>query len=1075
MYLTDAQLSRVRTRPHRTRLWLGIYQPTVIFQGRINSASIVKGERDITLDGTSGDFNLIQGGETCYISTIVGGKELGRVRVKSATATVLTLAENAITWIDDWYVTVVRYFEPWGVYPRVTLDSDNDPTFFKDYDIAYTDQNTVLDPIICLGPNHAGFLEPDGIATGIHQIWYTSSGTFDPTEDSAHITGSTFDWHFEGGDPTGSADVDPGYVSYTGCGQYVTSLSVTTAGGAVFTGRRHVQILTRPDQVGSCKPFSRWGLRSLEGNRDAGGYNARIWVRDVVDTDVIVDGALIVVFSEDWEGGTNEGITGSYVKTGANAENRDQILFTGYILEDSIRLDPITSQVDFKVGSITQRMSELSTFSIALDAEDNGEPWTVFPSLTTDRTAIHYMRWHSTVLAVADFSQTGETKRLFGTTLGRGNLFETIDGQYFSDLMASIVSDRQGKIWAEVNENYQPTGSTRQNNDHMQSVIRLSRQDWRNQIGIERDPHADLSYVELGGVAYSGLVTGTFDPYLSGAPGEAPDYFGKAERVSGLAIFGQDQLNELSGNVWASRNALYPKVQIPLAGDYRFLDIAPQHRVELTLAEGDTFRHVEWINKPFIPQAVVYRWDAKNQALMMDLAVAEETDGSPGDTVLIPVNPPYDRLILPDWDIDFPPIIPPDPIEPPVEPPPGTGDLIYLCTNNRLTRSRNFVLGRATGSSWTDITPTWGGSNVTGIFRNFYLDPADPINAGYLHTDLDAEGFPIEPAGPHLYRVTNLNGPTGTQSYTEILDPATFGAIVGANPGDGNRPVAKSFAISPVSSNVIFGLGRVPGEQSQVVFKTADGGASWEDVTNAALNPTTGPSHGPVFASPFSVVNFWTVGGLLSRRFYGTLLQGATWTELESSGGSLHDMFHMPVNGNPIGFIWYWTVNTPEEMYITDDNFATSLAINPIYDGEEWWAGNSTQSNDQEGRPRIATWAQNRLRIAAICHGQTSSSRFVLFHATDGLQARVNSWLPRYEFAGPGGTELAGPLLWHDTNQNLMALIFVGNDDQLWLSVDEGVTWIGDGLNRWEEDIGTISAPDNLGFVVAGLRWPSVG
>ncbi|NGX44861.1 MAG: hypothetical protein K940chlam2_00001, partial [Chlamydiae bacterium] len=382
MYLTDAQLSRVRTRPHRTRLWLGIYQPRVIFQGRIAQAFIPKGARAINLDGISGDFNIIQGGETCFISTIAGGNELGRIRVRSATATGLVLAENSITWRNDWYLTVVRYFEPWGVYPRVTLDDDNDPTFYKDYDIAYTDQNTNLDPVICLGPNHAGFLEPDGIATGIASVWYTSSGTFDPTEGGGI---ASYSWHMEGGNPTGSTDAHPGYVSYTGCGQFVTSLSVTTDGGAVFTGYRHIQILTRPDQPGSCKPFFRWGLRSLEGNRGQGGYNARIWVRDVVDTDVIVDGALVVVFSEDWEGGTNTGITGSYVKIGANAENRDQILFTGYILEDSIRLDPVTSQVDFKVGSITQRMAELGTFNIALDAEDNGEPWTEFPSLTTDR------------------------------------------------------------------------------------------------------------------------------------------------------------------------------------------------------------------------------------------------------------------------------------------------------------------------------------------------------------------------------------------------------------------------------------------------------------------------------------------------------------------------------------------------------------------------------------------------------------------------------------------------------------------------------------------------------------------
>jgi len=1072
MFLTAAQLSRLRTRPHRTRLWLGIYQPTVIFQGRINQLGVAKGDRVITLDETSGDFALIQGDETCFISTVSGGNELGRIRVRSATATTLTLAENAISWVNDWYLTVVRYFEPWGVYPRVTLDGNNDPTFFKDFDISYTNQNTVLDPVICLGPNHAGFLEPDGIATGVHQVWYTSSGTFDPTEGAANITGSIFDWHFEGGDPTGSADIDPGYVSYTGCGQFVTSLSVTTAGGATYTGRRHIQILTRPDQPGSCKPFFRWGLRSLEGNRDAGGYNARIWVRDVVDTDVIVDGAMVVVFSEDWEGGTNVGITGSYVKVGANAENRDQILFTGYILEDSIRLDPITSQVDFKAGSITQRMSELTTFSIALDAEDNGEPWTVFPSLTTDRAVIHYLRWHSTVLSVADFSQTGDTKRLFGTTMGRGNLYEAINGEYFSDLLGGVVSDRQGKIWAEIDANVVPTGSTRQNDDHMQAVIQLTRQDWRSQIRIERDPHADLSYVEVGGVAYSGPTTGTFDAFLSGAPGEAPDYFGKAERLSGLALTGQDQANELSGNLWASRTALFPKVQIPIAGDYRFIDIAPQHRVEITIAEGETFRHVEFTNKPFIPQAINYRWDARNQALMMDLAVKEETDGPPGDTVEIPVNPPYDRLILPDWDIDFPPIIPPDPIEPPIFPPPGTGDLVYLLTTSRLSRCRDFASGRATGSTWENITPRWetsgpGGpgtpGGVTGTMRSFRLDPQDPLNTGYLLTQQTAN-----PRGPNLYRINNLDGITGTQSYTQILSPEQADDIIPAT----SETDTNDFGVSAINSNVIFYQGKETNLGAPIMLlRTNDGGLNWVNVEGDIDQQQT--NVGFIRPSEKAIQVVFTLANL-GRNLYQSNVQGTVWTLIRSNAGNPIHNVHVPFNENPADRIVYAVLSDSNQMILTKDLFATETIIGPVsFDGLLWRPPNIGGSNQPE-YIFFTTWYLDRLKVAGLFRSITGG-RNRIFYSTDGLDGGVNSWTPRFEFPNAGGGNIANVFEWHKTNRNIMAVTVDGDSDNLWLSTDEGFSFI-DGIAKWEagEGLGTTGSPDFLGWVVRSFRFVSL-
>src|SRR3972149_5851791 len=158
MTLPPANLPRLRTRPHRTRLWLSVFRPQVVFATQINQAGIAKGARDITVTGISGSSLSALSGMTVYIGTTQGGKELGRIRLRSATASQLVLAENSITWVNGWFRPVVRYFEPWGVFPRIILDGNNNPVFYKDWDIAYTDQNHKMDPVICMGPNHAGFL-----------------------------------------------------------------------------------------------------------------------------------------------------------------------------------------------------------------------------------------------------------------------------------------------------------------------------------------------------------------------------------------------------------------------------------------------------------------------------------------------------------------------------------------------------------------------------------------------------------------------------------------------------------------------------------------------------------------------------------------------------------------------------------------------------------------------------------------------------------------------------------------------------------------------------------------------------
>ncbi|KKL84457.1 hypothetical protein LCGC14_1964520, partial [marine sediment metagenome] len=219
------ELTRLRTRPQRTRLHLSVYEPGTVLAAQINMPTISRGERAITINIIGGYHPAVKRGQTCYIGTTPGGRDVGRIRAISASSLILTIAENDKTLRDGLYLTIVNYFEPWAVFPRIVLDDNNIATYYKDYDILYTDQNEQMDPVICMGPNHALFLEQKPPGSPEASIYYSSSGTYDPSDGSLP-TG--YSWTFEGATITGSSIPDPGYRLYTGSGHFLTSLEVTT-------------------------------------------------------------------------------------------------------------------------------------------------------------------------------------------------------------------------------------------------------------------------------------------------------------------------------------------------------------------------------------------------------------------------------------------------------------------------------------------------------------------------------------------------------------------------------------------------------------------------------------------------------------------------------------------------------------------------------------------------------------------------------------------------------------------------------------------------------------------------------
>lgn len=608
MYLTEAQLETLRTQPQSTELKLSIFEPQIIFQAQINSTGTFRGMREIPYDNVSlGSYTAIEPNFTLWIGSTAGAKDYGTMRVRSADASQLVVSENSnIDWQNDLYLTVFRYVELWPVYPRIIQDPSNpeDTIWYKDYDIPYTNQNSILGTFINMGPHRAAYRDP---ASGLAQLYYSSTGTY------SFITGSSYNWFFEGATVTGSTAAEPGWITYNQPGFFTTRLIISGSSGSVDTAYRYISI---------DPPEYRWQLVSLGGSRSEGGYTASIKVFSIIP---LQEHAVVVLHRKSFYGNTQ-------VNLGGNFPNTGDIFYVGYIDRDSISYDYEHSEVSFDALSLTGLMREASGFSVSVESKANPRFWYQLLDMDGRRAIYHYLRWHTTALQIGDFQWVGDDYKIQFFDSDRESMFDAINNYMRDTLIGQAVSDRQGKTWLEVEARaYQnPTGS-------FPPIMEITKRDWMNSPEITERLSPDVSFMEYGGVAYSGVVTGTFAALIGSAPGTTPDFHGTVENHQGLAILGQAQLNNMVGNIFANANSPFPEVGMDMAISAVNLDIAPQETLRLRIAQGDTIRNVA-INSLYLPDSMSWKYSPESFSLLPQIDFQQLVNGIIGETVVIPID-----------------------------------------------------------------------------------------------------------------------------------------------------------------------------------------------------------------------------------------------------------------------------------------------------------------------------------------------------------------------------------------------------------------------------------------------------
>jgi PKD domain len=762
MQLTPSQLETARQRPQETNENLFIYQPSPVLKCRINNAAIAKGARTIAYNSvTLGSYTKVEAGMTVLIGSSDGASDVGRIRLKSITPAQIVVSENSdIKWQNGLYITVLKYWEVWPVFPRIIQNPSNieDVIFYKDYDIPHTQQNNILGTFVQAGTSHGVLL--DG---GIGQAFFTASGSY-------NVAGSSlsYQWTFEGGTPSGSSNVTPGYVTYSTPGEYVTKLVVTAGNGAVDTTYRYVSVKNKIGE-GANTPIVKWSRGDLSGSRSEGGYSVDITVWQEID---IMENSLVILKSDDWYN-TYHGTLGG------NQINSSDTFFVGYVEKDSIKYNAYNSSVSFTAVSITAIMKKATGFSISVESTQSAVTWFQLKDMDVHRAIYHYLRWHSTVLNVADFEFRGNDKKIQYFDADRGSLYDAIDNLLRGTLIGTLCSDRQGKLWGEIEPRAypEPTGT-------FHPVMDITRRDWMGEPDIEERLYNDLSYTELGGIAYSGAITGTFSPLLSDAPGGTPAHMGAVDSLEGLALESQTQLNIMTGHVWANRNSPYPAMSINAPTMLKNLDIAPYEVVSVHVLPEDTAMNVD-IQGIYIPTSMSWSPNSANRITLPSIELVQLVDGNPGDTVIIP---PVNEIEYPNMNFSFPPF-------------PSFLDIPALAIYSPTTIQNVLVSIKDQGIYYTldfdSDYPTWYAMNVNL-----------PDLSSTVTFEVGTTGKVFLQYGLQSLWVAPYPGGTWTKFWTSEYDSATYGPI-GGLPNDPNSVwygVAGAFDRTPILSG--FGIDR---------------------------------------------------------------------------------------------------------------------------------------------------------------------------------------------------------------------------------------------------------------------------
>ena len=638
---TNDEKALLRTAGDWSRVYFGIYVPNVIYTARLNGAPASNDMvGSISFDGGSGTLADVRAEMTLWVGSTAGARDLGVCRIrKAAVAGTFYIGHTSdVDWVDDCYLTVVDFAT---LNKRPVLVSGG--AVLMDGEHEFSDQHIDFDPVPVISPHAVVWLTGADVDVSFDA---SDSWVFDGT-----ITG--YAWTAPGcASISGNTTATP-VITYDAAGHYAVWCQVTASNGKTMRAVRYVMVFDADN-------LPHRGELSAEpaASYDAGGWEFGVRLFENAGLDAVVDGALCIVFGEDWYGGTKQSL--------GPIEARENVICWGYIDGESIDWDPEAGEVEFGVLGPHAWLDKIKLNPWKLTfATNTPDSWEVMPEMTVDRALWHALHWRSNATALLSFLPNGDGRYLPYVEAMAGMLWSQLQELAWRKIFGRLGCDRYGRLWAVIDPQCTPEADRT-----WATVMALTERDWKERVDVRRDKTRALALLSLSGWEVDGM--GGVSTRYSLSFGHLAAQHGDSDLMDEMLVANQAGANEMAGLYvgWKNHELVF---DITLGQNNRMVDLWPNQFLSITLAAGDTVRGIAYDGN-LVPRSISLPFDPEAGTFDVQLECEPETFAALAVDGDIPADTGVDDFdISTEPDVDFPDL--PDDLGDLVFPPPSETNL----------------------------------------------------------------------------------------------------------------------------------------------------------------------------------------------------------------------------------------------------------------------------------------------------------------------------------------------------------------------------------------------------------------
>lgn len=635
------------------RTYLTVFPVTTVATALINQSSFDHTLAELTVDNTSAGWSNVRAGMSVWIGSEAGTHDVGIFRVrKTPTSTTLYLNEHSQgdfglmahavleKWANNKYVTVVDDYNLWGTFSRIVISGDTG-TFYKDYDTAYTNQNSTTPPCpVNMGGHVAGFVN------GSNVLSVSKTITIDPFLGE---TISSISTDIGSGSFTSGSSSTASFTATFPAGPHTIRTTVTLSSGRVLYAERMVY-------AHNTTTYAPIAVQSISNDRrDQIGRQMSLTLMEDIDLDQY---AKMVIVWEDaaWNSTTySEAIT----------------QFVGWVTEWNTTLRAGQKTRDITVQSALLVHRNIPVHSQQIVEKTSPSNWQEAVQALCHATFVTFylLYYHTrlTELFDCDFEDLSDyTFQAWAVNYGNivshaQDILDRLEGWLGQGSDGTLYVAR---IYSLQDADYRAVHP---------ALGTLTAEDIL-EIQLPRTIRPTIYRVEASAFAYDGIYHTAY-ALLSHAPGSVGGQGSQVFSADNKLVEGQSQLNRRAANHWARENNPFQRITVKLR-NYDFFEPARGDMIEINPANVKGYSNEFPENEDFTIEIIEVAKEHRGGMGYVTVVGRLVTDAlnAPGLTIPIPDsdNPPdYD----PDtggfgnpWD-DYwnPGTVPlPQPPEPPV-------------------------------------------------------------------------------------------------------------------------------------------------------------------------------------------------------------------------------------------------------------------------------------------------------------------------------------------------------------------------------------------------------------------------